>query len=1086
MKKIFITLLLAAGTLLSGTEYFLGTNGNDRNPGVDRNKPFATLQKAVNALQPGDTLTILPGAYFGAALRKFGGAPDKQTVIRGERPDTVLIHGDVSAPEFKPVSGQEFTWVADWNRPVEAVNEIDTLSLYRRVPSLEEVRYRAPAWYLDEKERKLYLATSDLESPSAHRLLISVINASGLELQPPDSDGRVHNVLIENLAFRGFASGVALGQFKFRWGLKLTNPSHCTARQCTAFANAAGLLFEGAADCVIEDSTGYANGTQFGNSGGSIIMYTPAERSVIRRCLSFSSHGNAFRFYGGGKDAIQCRIEDCIASGGSTYIKTGGEKDSEVVNVTSDKGIAATVTRNSTYIWNNYVKGNQTYNSLHLRKEKMDRAKRDRLLADPENMDYHPQSDSGLTVGIPFDSRIRYLAPNGKDAGEATSVKSAWKTLAHAVKNLPENGILYILPGTYAGDVTITTPGVTLATRGLGAYAIISGGKTGITAAAPGVTIRHLNFLGQSESSVAVRADRVKVADCGFANTPLGITAVGVKGLEIRNNSNITYRLDKCPDSFSYANILEAPGTGAGMSLSDLSPAEFQPQYTAPEKGDFSLKNAPEVAGRSFLGLAIGQHRMRQEPPPLNILKTETHSVTATTANLEMWTNRAAVSSTLHWGDTPECKNELPVIMLTLYGQPREQLLHTISLAGLQPGKKYYYRFQGNLRQPAPYDYMFPVSTATSGLMEFTTLPADAAPATYHVSTTGDDANPGNPEKPFRSISHAADMVKAGDTVVIKAGTYSETVRLRATGDQGKPIIFRAERGTKVVMDGLFAYNTAFQIFAKSHIKIEGINFSGFAGGDLHGVFLLTESPHITIEGCLYDGRTRRLFTSEFVTGYHADNFVFRNNFVLGGYEGIVLHRSDNPLIANNLFYLSVQGSLLLLSNRKMTSTITHNIFYDQNLNKERSPVLICDDPDKLVEAYNCYYMRLPQQTRIWLKFEIFMNSSKPPEGLIIEPALRGERKVMTFDDYHRLTGKKPTSFYADPKIDQLVKLRPYRDYEHWLKQWRSDNYEPGGPKLGELDFEHCFPNPPLVGADGRPIGLDPSRFVNGRFQTGD
>ena len=36
------------------------------------------------------------------------------------------------------------------------------------------------------------------------------------------------------------------------------------------------------------------------------------------------------------------------------------------------------------------------------------------------------------------------------------------------------------------------------------------------------------------------------------------------------------------------------------------------------------------------------------------------------------------------------------------------------------------------------------------------------------------DTNPGTEEQPFRTVQHAADVVKPGDTVVVMAGKYHE------------------------------------------------------------------------------------------------------------------------------------------------------------------------------------------------------------------------------------------------------------------------------------------------------------------------
>ncbi len=64
------------------------------------------------------------------------------------------------------------------------------------------------------------------------------------------------------------------------------------------------------------------------------------------------------------------------------------------------------------------------------------------------------------------------------------------------------------------------------------------------------------------------------------------------------------------------------------------------------------------------------------------------------------------------------------------------------------------------------------------------------------------DTNPGTREFPFKTISRAAEVVKPGDVVIIKAGTYRETVRLKRGGTPQAPITFIAEPVGKVVIKG--------------------------------------------------------------------------------------------------------------------------------------------------------------------------------------------------------------------------------------------------------------------------------------------
>lgn len=81
---------------------------------------------------------------------------------------------------------------------------------------------------------------------------------------------------------------------------------------------------------------------------------------------------------------------------------------------------------------------------------------------------------------------------------------------------------------------------------------------------------------------------------------------------------------------------------------------------------------------------------------------------------------------------------------------------------------------------------------------------AQRVPATeYHVATTGDDANPGTAEKPFRTIQTAANIAQPGDTITVHAGTYRERVDPPRGGvSEELRITYQAAPGEEVVITG--------------------------------------------------------------------------------------------------------------------------------------------------------------------------------------------------------------------------------------------------------------------------------------------
>ena len=73
----------------------------------------------------------------------------------------------------------------------------------------------------------------------------------------------------------------------------------------------------------------------------------------------------------------------------------------------------------------------------------------------------------------------------------------------------------------------------------------------------------------------------------------------------------------------------------------------------------------------------------------------------------------------------------------------------------------------------------------------------------FHVATTGSDLADGSEDQPFRTISRAASLAQAGDTVLVHEGVYREWVNPRHGGlsDQRR-ITYEAASGEHVVIKG--------------------------------------------------------------------------------------------------------------------------------------------------------------------------------------------------------------------------------------------------------------------------------------------
>ena len=74
---------------------------------------------------------------------------------------------------------------------------------------------------------------------------------------------------------------------------------------------------------------------------------------------------------------------------------------------------------------------------------------------------------------------------------------------------------------------------------------------------------------------------------------------------------------------------------------------------------------------------------------------------------------------------------------------------------------------------------------------------------TYVVSPTGDDANTGlGREQALRTLQAGVDRLRPGDTLLIREGTYRETVTFPRSGTAEAPITVKRHRGETVVISG--------------------------------------------------------------------------------------------------------------------------------------------------------------------------------------------------------------------------------------------------------------------------------------------
>ena len=70
----------------------------------------------------------------------------------------------------------------------------------------------------------------------------------------------------------------------------------------------------------------------------------------------------------------------------------------------------------------------------------------------------------------------------------------------------------------------------------------------------------------------------------------------------------------------------------------------------------------------------------------------------------------------------------------------------------------------------------------------------------YYVATNGNDTNPGTLAAPFQTLAKATNVLVAGDTCYLRAGSYRETLHPTNSGQEGAPITFTAYQHEQVTI----------------------------------------------------------------------------------------------------------------------------------------------------------------------------------------------------------------------------------------------------------------------------------------------
>lgn len=143
---------------------------------------------------------------------------------------------------------------------------------------------------------------------------------------------------------------------------------------------------------------------------------------------------------------------------------------------------------------------------------------------------------------------------------------------------------------------------------------------------------------------------------------------------------------------------------------------------------------------------------------------------------------------------------------------------------------------------------------------------AQSTGSTYYVSTAGSDSNAGTQAAPWRTVQKALNTLTAGQTVVIRGGTYAQNLTMTRAGTATAPITIRNYPGERPILKaGSGATNNMpLQIgTGGAYVRFQGLTFDGATGSSTTNIYAWGSARDIEISDCESRGSQRQGFFSE-------------------------------------------------------------------------------------------------------------------------------------------------------------------------------------------------------------------------------
>ncbi len=270
--------------------------------------------------------------------------------------------------------------------------------------------------------------------------------------------------------------------------------------------------------------------------------------------------------------------------------------------------------------------------------------------------------------------------------------------------------------------------------------------------------------------------------------------------------------------------------------------------------------------------------------------------------------------------------------------------------------------------------------------------------ATFYVAPAGNNSNLGTEAKPWKTVAHAVNTMAAGDTTLVRGGTYHEAlIRFKRSGTQASPIKLLNYPGESPIIDfldnasshRLLIQHSSGHNVAIGWITIEGFEirngYNGIKFHNLHDSVIRGNWIHHNVsQGIMGQGGHHNLFDRNIINHngnfhgcaagelspngegkttvctqthglyMHGNYYTITNNLIYDNLAYGITHNGSptstysqlrharpefagaaNWIIANNTFaYQHQRGGIVVWGAKCANARIENNIFYENSVSR--------------------------------------------------------------------------------------------------------------------------------------------------------